>query len=167
MPSCATSNRRSGSGAGCASRLRSIRRTPCCPAFLESFPGACFAFMPSGRCGRNPALPIDHSAAQKEVGREPLHRGGGDGGSRVQGCGYRLKDKLYTLLLAYTMAGVNPLPGVDMSKEAVLSASSVEFIGVPLNMVMACYPRNAFVPSRRLGGCSGCNLRMWRRGASG
>ena len=37
-----------------------------------------------------------------------------------KGCGYRLKDKLYTLLLAYTMAGVNPLPGVDMSKEAVL-----------------------------------------------
>ncbi|CAE7361503.1 unnamed protein product [Symbiodinium sp. CCMP2592] len=44
-------------------------------------------------------------------------------------------DKLYTLLLAYSMAMVFPLPGVDMSKEAALSASSAEFVGVPLDDV--------------------------------
>ncbi|CAE7943544.1 unnamed protein product, partial [Symbiodinium necroappetens] len=44
-------------------------------------------------------------------------------------------DKLYTLLLAYSMAGVHPLPGADMSKEASLSASSVEFVGVPLDVM--------------------------------
>ena len=37
-------------------------------------------------------------------------------------------DKLYTLLLAYAMAGVHPLPGLDPCKESVLSASSVEFV---------------------------------------
>jgi len=64
-------------------------------------------------------------------------------------------DKLYTLLLAYSMAGVHPLPGVDMSKEACLSASSVEFVGVPLDVASSYFFRakrciTSLPPSRRL-----------------
>ncbi|CAE7730172.1 unnamed protein product [Symbiodinium sp. CCMP2592] len=64
-------------------------------------------------------------------------------------------DKLYTLLLAYSMAGVFPLPGVDMSKEAVLSASSADFVGVPLDVAMAYFFRakrcaSQLPPARRL-----------------
>lgn len=64
-------------------------------------------------------------------------------------------DKLYTLLLAYSMAGVHPLPGTDPAKEVALSASSVEFVGVPLDVAMAYYFRakkcvTALPPSRRL-----------------
>ena len=64
-------------------------------------------------------------------------------------------DKLHTLLLAYAMAGVEALPGVDLTKESTLGAASVEFVGVPLDTVLAYYYRAkrctlSLPPSRRL-----------------
>ena len=50
---------------------------------------------------------------------------------------------------------MHPLPGTDPAKEVALSASSVEFVGVPLDVAMAYYFRakkcvTALPPSRRL-----------------
>ena len=51
-------------------------------------------------------------------------------------------DKLYTLLLAYAIAGAATLTGVaDLTKEALLGANTVEFVEVPLEVVMAYFFR--------------------------
>ena len=50
--------------------------------------------------------------------------------------------KLYTLMLAYALAGAGPLTGVaDPSKEKTLVSNSAEFVEVPLNVMLAYWFR--------------------------
>ena len=52
-------------------------------------------------------------------------------------------DRLYTLMLAYAIAGVAPPPGTspDATKEATLGADSTEFAAVPLDVCMTYWFR--------------------------
>ena len=63
-------------------------------------------------------------------------------------------DKLHTLMIAYAMAGVHPVPGADPTKE-VLGTSSAEFVTAPLDVLLAYFFRARrcaaiIPPSRRL-----------------
>ena len=69
-------------------------------------------------------------------------------------------DKLFTLLLAYAMAGVHPpqplAPGFDAKREATLGADTSKFAAVPLDVMMAYHYRakramEAVSPGKRLG----------------
>ena len=61
-------------------------------------------------------------------------------------------DKLHTLMIAYAMAGVHPVPGADPTKE-VLGTSSAEFVTAPLDVLLAYFFRAkrcaAIIPSSR------------------
>ena len=79
-------------------------------------------------------------------------------------------DRLYTLMLAYAIAGVAPPPGTapDATKEATLGADSTEFAAVPLDVCMTywfrakrtCYQVH---PSKRMG----CKLETKKNGLNG
>ena len=49
-------------------------------------------------------------------------------------------DKLHTLMIAYPVAGVHPVPGADPTKE-VLGTSSAEFVTAPLDVLLAYFFR--------------------------
>ena len=63
-------------------------------------------------------------------------------------------DKLRTLMIAYAMAGVHPVPGADPTKE-VLGTSSAQFVTAPLDVLLAYFFRAKrcaaiIPPARRL-----------------
>ncbi|CAE7438652.1 unnamed protein product [Symbiodinium necroappetens] len=97
-----------------------IPRTRCCPESLGSFPNGCFVFLPlyfqlttvqrKHKLGDNLYTEEIETETEESISKD------------VE----TYLDKLYTLLLAYAMAGVHPLPGVDVSKEAVLIAKDME-----------------------------------------
>ena len=83
-------------------------------------------------------------------------------------------DKLQTLMFAYAMAGVGPLPmpgpGFDPKDELTLGADSTLYAQVPLDVATQYYtsvPSDLRMPYHRVSGWPGCRHVTRKRGLNG